>query len=105
MTPAEIKVALDCHTQPEQHCSNPDSRLIAEIYYTFCIAGLLEPTPEGYKGTEGLTIYVNALCSVPLPVRQWVIPEPAPALLVDLVNEQKILKMMEKSAQGGPLRS
>lgn len=40
-------------------------------------AGLLEFCDDGIrvKTTEALSVYIEALCSVPLPVQKWVIPE------------------------------
>lgn len=38
-------------------------------------AGLLDEIESGeYEGNEALTMYVEALASVPFPVQQWVIP-------------------------------
>ena len=83
-SPLEIKIGLHYWTvateyswEDEMHRNSPATR---NILGWFVRDGLLEklpvPTEYGatYKATEALGVWVEALCAVPFPVQQWVIP-------------------------------
>ncbi len=76
MTPIEIEILLHYRYRPSDFrdgdFSAPAVRNAIERFLTL---GLLEPWAEedrSYRlGSRG-EAYVNALCAMPLPVRQWV---------------------------------
>jgi hypothetical protein len=80
-TPLMITIALHYLTEktdysPLDHVSQPVRQALNEL----SAAGLIESRPGAmlaYHATDGLRVWVEALCEVPLPVRRWVIPEEA----------------------------
>lgn len=84
MTPLEIDMALWYHCRPGDYDkgngdNNYHAPAVQAALKDFVSAGLLGLCPAGseraYYGTPALEVYVDALCSVPLPVQQWVIPK------------------------------
>jgi hypothetical protein len=82
-TPLEIDIALWYHTRPRDYGDgtgdcNFNAPAVQEAFRRFVDAGLLkkiEPTadlPQHYVGTEGLHVYVEALCDVQWPQQRWV---------------------------------
>lgn len=82
MTPLMIEIGL------HYRCTLGDFRngdfsapVILPMLLDFVAAGLLEDAGIGvtprFKATEGLAIWVEALCRVPWPVQHWVMPEAA----------------------------
>lgn len=80
MTPLHIKIALHYHASPDQHpmLHNEKHREYAEDLVR---AGLLRHECDrttwpnlGYVATDGLAVWVEALCSTPFPVQRWVVP-------------------------------
>lgn len=72
------------------HCRTNDFRdgdlsapAVAEALGLFCEAGLLAQTCAAaardgvrkYRPTDGLRVWVGALCEVKLPTLEWVIPQ------------------------------
>ena len=85
MTPLEISIALWYHCRNGDFGrfsgdNNYDSPAVQSAFKSFVNRGLLvlnaAPNDCIYRGTPALKVYVDALCSVPLPVQQWVIPKP-----------------------------
>lgn len=95
MTPLEISIALWYTTRPGDYGNhNGDNNLnapaVQDSIQRFVAAGLLRRTlpveskggTKSYIATEGLQVYVDYLCSVPLPEQKWVMPaSPVPAAL------------------------
>lgn len=84
MTPLHLQIALHYHSHPDQHpmLHNAVHREYAE---DLVAAGMLQPGAGGlsgrevtYHATDGLAVFVEALCSTPFPVQQWVMPAPNP---------------------------
>lgn len=87
-TPLEIQIALWYYTTRQGDYSPDDifhrnSSACKFIYNKFVKKQLLyinnepivnhnEPT---YKAGPALECYINALCAIPFPVQQWVIPD------------------------------
>lgn len=75
MTPFLLGICLHYYYSPEQHPSaRQDGQMVVEAFQQLKVRGLLREIDCGYAGTEALKVYVDALCSVPLPVTRWVIP-------------------------------
>lgn len=84
-SPLEISIALHYWTTPGDYSAeDPDHRLspaVQSALHGFVEAGLLErrtePTDRGsrFKATDGLRVWIEALCAVPLPVRIWIVPD------------------------------
>ncbi len=78
MTPLQIEILLHYHTRPGDH---PDAARppppYDDAFNYFLRNGYLIPknsaTTPGYKATEKLHVYCEALCNVPEPVQKWVI--------------------------------
>lgn len=85
VTPLHVNIALHYHTSVDQW---PDLRIpIHERYANDLVNyGLLEKDPSHvgpfcasiYRKTPALAVWIEALCSVPFPVQQWVIPKSSP---------------------------
>lgn len=80
MTPLHIQIAIHYHVSrgPYAH-GTPHGNSTATNNFTDELyrAGLLRWNEEQqcFEGTEACKVWVNALCAVPLPVQQWVIPK------------------------------
>lgn len=76
MTPIGIKILLHYWCSPDQFRDGDFSPpVVSELLSDFVDAGLLKGNPrDGYEPTEALGVYVEAVCSVPLPMQQWIIP-------------------------------
>ncbi len=87
MTPHEIGILLHYYTRPVDY-DDGDFRapVVREAIDKFSKAGILKrkdpfpPYPESYEGTDGLRVYVEALCAVPFPELRWVMPNTGEAL-------------------------
>ena len=58
--------------------NNFNAPAVQAAFRLLCEHGLLERgTRDGqvYAGTKALEAWVNAICSVPFPVQEWVIPK------------------------------
>lgn len=84
-SPLEISIALWYFTRPGDYGHGTGDRnfnapAVQETFARFVGAGLLkrhEPStdlPQHYIGTEGLRVYVEALCALPWPEQRWVMP-------------------------------
>lgn len=102
MQPLEISIALWYYTRPGDYGrgdgdNNFDAPSVQAALQGFVDAGLLKRNdpnsdlPQHFYGTDGLRVYVEALCSVPWPVQQWVIPYPRglPSGLNDLSAQRQ----------------
>lgn len=85
-TPLEISIALHYRCRPGDYGkgmgdNNWTAPAVRDTIAFFVERGLLAKSPQGceaeYYPTDALQVYVNALCNVPLPVQQWVIPDKA----------------------------
>lgn len=56
----------------------------ADVVAVFVECGLLEKLPEPnqhgatFKATNGMGVWVNAICCVPFPIKRWTIEKDAP---------------------------
>lgn len=79
MSPLEVEILLHYFYSPNDH-PNVDAPAVQSAITGFVKKGLLEPTETGVTKWRGnlkaLTIYVNAVCSVPLPKQVWIIEKP-----------------------------
>lgn len=82
MTPLHLKIGLHYHVSPEPwpHLDVPLHRDYARHLVN---AGLLtelpyrKPEQPEFTKTDGLAVWVGALCETPLPELRWVMPSPA----------------------------
>jgi hypothetical protein len=79
VTPLMVEIALHYYVNSVTDFPRLNAPAVQLAMSVFMEHGLLEECDDGpqYQGTEGLTTWINALCSVPFPVQQWVIPEKA----------------------------
>jgi hypothetical protein len=83
-SPLEIGIALHYWTTPTEYDGGASEHFYSpatqEILSDFVSRGFLlhldKPNEYGgmYRATEALGIWVDALCNIPFPVQQWVIP-------------------------------
>jgi hypothetical protein len=80
VTPLHIQIAIHYHCSTEQW---PQLHIPVHLRYAIDLneAGLLECTaeeicglPPKFRSTDGLAIFVNAICATPVPKLQWVMP-------------------------------
>lgn len=79
MTPNDIEVILHFYCCPAPH-PRIDAPAVESSIRQFIAAGLLEANPKsnsGYTVTDGGKMLIDAICDIPFPVRQWVMPSPA----------------------------
>lgn len=77
MTPLQIEILLHYHCCPGDYRDGDFAApAVREAIDGFRDAGLLKDSGQGriYEPTDGVRAYVDALCAVPLPVLQWVVP-------------------------------
>lgn len=79
MSPLRIEIALHYYTIPGDYDPERlDAPAVKEAIQDYIEAGLLQVSArEGqrFEGVdEALSVYVEALCSVPLPVLKWSMP-------------------------------
>ncbi|KAA0117918.1 hypothetical protein CIW48_27345 [Methylobacterium sp. P1-11] len=80
VTPLHVHIALHYHVSPEQWhmLSVPIHRQYAD---DLVAAGLLQGSRDaGYEKTDGLAVWIDAICSTPFPVKRWVMPAARQAL-------------------------
>lgn len=83
VSPLEISIALHYHCRVDDYGrhngdNNFDAPAVVDTLARFVEAGLLTVDQDGipsYRATPGLAVWVDAICSVPLPVQQWIIPK------------------------------
>ena len=81
MTPLQIKMMLHHYCSPEPYaCREPvhaSSPAVTEQRHALCEYELLEAavSESGFRVTPRGNAYVEALCSMPIPVAKWVIPD------------------------------
>lgn len=85
VTPLHIQIAMHYHCHPGQYemvTTNETRRQYAEDLVRAGLLrkeGCLTSGPiVGYAATDGLRVWIEAICSVPFPVQQWVIPSAIP---------------------------
>jgi hypothetical protein len=81
-SPLLIKIALHYYITSSEDCSELESRFEAQQFALSVLleSGLLERIGGDrdelkFRGTDALKVWVEAICAVPFPVQQWVIPE------------------------------
>jgi len=78
LSPLKIGILLHYYCRvddyPRMHVPS-----VCVIIDEFCRLGLLYPNHDNegvrFKKTDGLDVYIDAICSVPLPIKKWVIPD------------------------------
>lgn len=87
MSPLQIEIALHYFSRGDDYrtvSQSPNAYTppaIVDVLALFVDSGLLRTDKRSgdferkYHPTEALRVYVNAVCAVPLPVQQWVIPQ------------------------------
>ncbi len=77
MCPGDVEVLFHCHCIPEPH-PRRNSETVQRALQKFLAAGLIEPTPhrgEGtYTTTKGGVMLMEAMCRLPFPVMDWMMP-------------------------------
>lgn len=79
LTPLHITIALHYHCMADPY---PNLHIDVHRRYAehLAEAGLLREAvgpvdaPVAYEATEGLAVFIKALCSTPFPVQKWVMP-------------------------------
>lgn len=79
MSPLEIEILIHYYCTMDKDVGNFDAPAVQDALKGFKELGLLELRNTGgnclYQANrEALTIYIDALCAVPLPEKQWIIP-------------------------------
>ncbi len=86
MSPLEIGILLHYHISPVDYRDGDfTAPAVRNAIDEFVSNGMLGPSVGGetqysaaYQITDKGRFYVDALCSVPLPVATWFIPQPHP---------------------------
>ena len=78
MTPLQIRMAVHYWSSTAPYAEHdPDhagSLAVRNQREGLVEAGLLKHEGSGFRPTEALPVYIEALCRTPLPVLRWVIP-------------------------------
>ena len=81
MTPLQISILLHYHCcAGDFRDGNFNAPVVREVVDGFRESGFLRLTTDDdkrssiYLATDKTAAYVNALCDVPAPVQQWVVP-------------------------------
>lgn len=74
MTPLHIELALHYHCKAIQHERLHAFGTVRDYAEDLVTAGMLEREGDGYRKTDGLAVFVMALCATPFPVKHWVMP-------------------------------
>lgn len=92
-SPGEIIIALHYWTTPGDYPHLSDDlqpSYVGETVTKFLEAGLLRACQKGvtstsrlvlgqkYEATDAMRVYIDAICAVPFPIQQWVIPKVEP---------------------------
>lgn len=80
MTPLQIEIMLHYHCCASDYRDGDFSApAVRDAIDDFRARGLLKESGNKrvYEPTEGVRLYVDALCAVPAPVQRWVIPLPS----------------------------
>jgi len=81
-SPLMIEIGLHYHAfMSDYRDGDFGAPAVKEAIAGFLRAGLLKPTPGGpraYEPTEGMRVWVEALCAVPWPEQVWRIPDHVP---------------------------
>jgi hypothetical protein len=83
LTPLHISIALHYHTRSDQFELVTMSSVRRQYALDLVAAGLLEVQHDhqghvtGFYRTDGLAVWVEALCATPFPVKRWVMPAAA----------------------------
>lgn len=76
MSPLGIEIGLHYHCIAVGDFPRLDAPACQEMVAWMVEAGLLNPVngDRRYEPTDGLRVWVEALCAVPFPVRRWILP-------------------------------
>lgn len=81
MTPFEIEILLYYYYSAEDNCPKKNAPIFKSTIDRFVNLGLILAVPNQHPmsytysaNREALQVYVDALGAVPLPVKQWMIP-------------------------------
>lgn len=85
MTPLKLSMLI-CYATTRSDYRNGDfsAPAVREAIEYFKEKGFLRLTEPGdswqtiYTGTEKAEVFVNALCAVPEPIQQWIVPATQP---------------------------
>lgn len=113
-TPLEISIALWYYCRVGDYGKgtgdfNFDAPAVQETLQRFVDAGLLkkhEPNndlPQFFHNTDGLRVYVEALCAVSWPEQRWVMPAGIPPLR-DWPSPEEWLRTHPQTSQSTSVR-
>lgn len=81
MTPFELSILIHYHVSPTDFRDGDfQAPALREVIDNFAKSGFLrlsmndETASSIYRATEKTNVFVEALCAVPEPVQQWIIP-------------------------------
>ena len=78
MTPLEIAIAIHYATRStDYHQGYMPPPAVKKAVDKFCELGLLMKNPDAddnrlFCASEGMEVYLQSLCNVPLPTQRWV---------------------------------
>ncbi len=86
--PTPLMIAMALHyrmntVEDFRGVADPTLSAVADAIDTFKAAGLLKENVEFKPGrprfvaTEGMVVWINAMCRIPFPERRWLMPEAA----------------------------
>lgn len=81
VTPLHLQIAIHYHVSPEQWpmLHVPIHQQYADDLKAAGLLRLADGSGGGpfanYEKTDGLAVWIDAICSTPFPVKQWVMPE------------------------------
>lgn len=82
VTPLHLQIAIHYHISPGQwpQLSVPIHRQYADDLKAAGLLRLKDSSGGGsfacYEKTDGLAVWIDAICATPFPVKQWVMPKP-----------------------------
>lgn len=92
ITPLHIEIALhylDLQDSGSVAYAVRDSAAADQVHHEFADAGLLEFADDGkhWRATDGMRLYIESLCRVPLPVKQAGMPPDMVSHLDSILNK------------------
>lgn len=100
-SPLELQIALWYHCRVGPYMSQEDplhanSAGTKEAKQRFAEAGLLMRDGSDFKATDGLHLYIEAICATPWPEKRWMIPPPS----IQLVYKEAMEADQRRHAAG-----
>lgn len=77
MTPLQIEILMHYHCRTDDYRNGDFSAsAVREAIDEFRNMGFLRDSGERriYEPSDGVRLYVETLCTIPLPVQRWVMP-------------------------------